>query len=79
MHKSRYESVERYISNHWYNRPEIYNDMPPLYDEAIYQRLRGFEAKIPSATKVFANDYDDPRYLATESVPAAATPTVVPE
>jgi hypothetical protein len=39
MHKSRYESVERYISNHWYNRPDEYNDMPPLYDEAIYKRL----------------------------------------
>jgi glutamate--cysteine ligase catalytic subunit len=38
MHKSRYESVERYISNHWYNRRE-YNDMKPLYDEAIYERL----------------------------------------
>lgn len=36
--KSRYESVERYMSNHWYNRPE-YNDMKPLYDEAIYERL----------------------------------------
>jgi glutamate--cysteine ligase catalytic subunit len=38
MNKSRYESVERYISNHWYNRPE-YNDMKPLYDEAIFERL----------------------------------------
>jgi glutamate--cysteine ligase catalytic subunit len=30
--------VERYISNHWNNRPE-YNDMKPLYDEEIYERL----------------------------------------
>jgi glutamate--cysteine ligase catalytic subunit len=37
--KSRYESVERYISNHWYNRPE-YNDTTPLYDEPIYERLK---------------------------------------
>ncbi|EIN11676.1 glutamate-cysteine ligase catalytic subunit [Punctularia strigosozonata HHB-11173 SS5] len=37
--KSRYDSVERYISNHWTNRPE-YNDHPPLYDEAIVKRLR---------------------------------------
>lgn len=39
MNKSRYDSVERYISEYWYNRPE-YNDNPPLYDETIYQRLR---------------------------------------
>ncbi len=46
---------------------------------SIYQRLRGFERQIPKETLVFANDYDDPRYQATETVPAAATPTVVPE
>jgi peptide/bleomycin uptake transporter len=46
---------------------------------SIYQRLRGFEARIPAATKVEANDYDDPRYLATESVTAANAPQVVPE
>jgi len=46
---------------------------------SIYQRLRGFEAMIPADGLVNANDYDDPRYLATETVPAAATPTVVPE
>ena len=46
---------------------------------SIYQRLRGFERQIPTSTKVFANDYDDPRYLATESVPIEATPQVVPE
>ena len=46
---------------------------------SIYQRLRGFERQIPEATKVFANDYDDPRYLATEAVAPAATPVVVPE
>jgi len=46
---------------------------------SIYQRLRGFERQIPAETFVFANDYDDPRYLATETVPAAATPVVVPE
>jgi hypothetical protein len=38
MPKSRYDSVERYISNHWYNRPE-YNDNPPLYNEEVYKRL----------------------------------------
>ncbi|MEO6636065.1 MAG: peptide antibiotic transporter SbmA [Devosia sp.] len=31
---------------------------------SIFQRLRGFEAQIPK-DGVFANDYDDPRYLAT--------------
>ncbi len=46
---------------------------------SIYQRLRGFERQIPLDGKVFANDYDDPRYLATETTPAAATPVVVPE
>ncbi|MDO8359433.1 MAG: SbmA/BacA-like family transporter, partial [Devosia sp.] len=46
---------------------------------SIYQRLRGFEKQIPIETKIFANDYDDPRYLATEIVPPEATPVVVPE
>jgi peptide/bleomycin uptake transporter len=46
---------------------------------SIYQRLRGFERQIPGEVKVFANDYDDPRYLATGTVPVAATPAVVPE
>lgn len=46
---------------------------------SIYQRLRGFERQIPEATKVFANDYDDPRYLATQTVPPEAAPVVVPE
>lgn len=46
---------------------------------SIFQRLRGFERQIPREGFVFANDYDDPRYLATETVPAAATPAVVPE
>jgi peptide/bleomycin uptake transporter len=46
---------------------------------SIYQRLRGFERQIPLEGKIFANDYDDPRYLATETVPAAQTPVVVPE
>lgn len=46
---------------------------------SIYQRLRGFERQIPADGFVFANDYDDPRYLATETVPATATPVVVPE
>ncbi len=34
---------------------------------SIYQRLRGFERQIPKETLVFANDYDDPRYMATET------------
>ncbi|MEO8758747.1 MAG: peptide antibiotic transporter SbmA [Devosia sp.] len=46
---------------------------------SIYQRLRGFEKQIPAATNVFANDYDDPRYMATGMVFAAETPPVVPE
>ena len=46
---------------------------------SIYQRLRGFERQIPLETKVFADDYDDPRYMATASVPENATPVVVPE
>ena len=46
---------------------------------SIYQRLRGFERQIPAEGRIFANDYDDPRYLATETVPAAATRVVVPE
>jgi len=46
---------------------------------SIYQRLRGFERQIPAGTKVFANDYDDPRYLATQIVPPEAAPVVVPE
>lgn len=37
--KSRYDSVDLYISDEWINRPE-YNDNPLPYDEAIYDRLR---------------------------------------
>jgi peptide/bleomycin uptake transporter len=45
---------------------------------SIYQRLRGFENRIPLETKVYANDYDDPRYLATE-LPVADSPAVPQE
>ncbi|KAA1471786.1 glutamate-cysteine ligase catalytic subunit [Dentipellis sp. KUC8613] len=37
--KSRYDSVDLYISEHWMNRPE-YNDNPLPYDQSIYDRLR---------------------------------------
>ncbi|KAF8894101.1 glutamate-cysteine ligase catalytic subunit [Infundibulicybe gibba] len=37
--KSRYDSVDLYISNDWINRPE-YNDNYLPYDECIYDRLR---------------------------------------
>ncbi|KAF8629425.1 hypothetical protein AX15_003473 [Amanita polypyramis BW_CC] len=37
--KSRYDSVDLYISNDWMNRPE-YNDTDPPYDEDIYKRLQ---------------------------------------
>ena len=37
--KSRYDSVDSYLSQDWRNRPE-YNDNPLPYDEAIYDRLR---------------------------------------
>ncbi|KAJ7072365.1 glutamate-cysteine ligase catalytic subunit [Mycena amicta] len=37
--KSRYDSVDLYISTDWRNRPE-YNDNPLPYDERIYARLR---------------------------------------
>ncbi|THH19838.1 hypothetical protein EW146_g1373 [Bondarzewia mesenterica] len=37
--KSRYDSVDLYISEEWMNRPE-YNDNPLPYDESIYNRLR---------------------------------------
>ncbi|KAK2464300.1 hypothetical protein APHAL10511_003757 [Amanita phalloides] len=37
--KSRYDSVDLYISNDWLNRPE-YNDTDPPYDKDIYNRLR---------------------------------------
>jgi peptide/bleomycin uptake transporter len=46
---------------------------------SIYQRLRGFERQMPKDGLVFANDYDDPRYLATETVPVSRTPEVVAE
>ncbi|RXW21302.1 hypothetical protein EST38_g4569 [Candolleomyces aberdarensis] len=36
--KSRYDSVDLYISDNWMNRPE-YNDTYVPYDEAIYDRL----------------------------------------
>ncbi|KAF8513160.1 glutamate-cysteine ligase-domain-containing protein [Hysterangium stoloniferum] len=37
--KSRYDSVDSYLSQDWRNRPE-YNDNPSPYDEEIYDRLR---------------------------------------
>ncbi|KDR75147.1 hypothetical protein GALMADRAFT_268698 [Galerina marginata CBS 339.88] len=37
--KSRYDSVDLYISDDWINRPE-YNDNPLPYDKSIYDRLR---------------------------------------
>ncbi|KAG6885915.1 hypothetical protein C0993_007933 [Termitomyces sp. T159_Od127] len=37
--KSRYDSVDLYISNDWINRPE-YNDNYLPYDDNIYDRLR---------------------------------------
>ncbi|KAG2039997.1 glutamate-cysteine ligase-domain-containing protein [Suillus americanus] len=36
--KSRYDSVDLYISNHWINKPE-YNDVPAPYNKGIFQRL----------------------------------------
>ncbi|KAG1827846.1 glutamate-cysteine ligase catalytic subunit [Suillus subalutaceus] len=36
--KSRYDSVDLYISNDWINKPE-YNDVPAPYDKGIFQRL----------------------------------------
>ncbi|KAG1877248.1 glutamate-cysteine ligase-domain-containing protein [Suillus subluteus] len=37
--KSRYDSVDLYISNDWMNKPE-YNDVPAPYNKGIFQRLR---------------------------------------
>jgi glutamate--cysteine ligase catalytic subunit len=37
--KSRYDSVDYYISTGWMNRPE-YNDMDVPFDQPIYERLR---------------------------------------
>ena len=37
--KSRYDSVDLYISTDWINRPE-YNDSYSPYDASIYGRLR---------------------------------------
>lgn len=37
--KSRYDSVDMYLSENWLNRPE-YNDTNTPYDEDIYRRLR---------------------------------------
>ncbi|KAG8729169.1 hypothetical protein FRC12_021211, partial [Ceratobasidium sp. 428] len=37
--KSRYGSVDMYLSNDYDNRPE-YNDVPVLIDEKVYERLR---------------------------------------
>lgn len=43
---------------------------------SIYRRLRGFELNIPAGERLHANDYDDPRYLQTET---AAPLPVAPE
>lgn len=45
--KSRYDSVDLYLSNDWINRPE-YNDNPLPIDEGIYQRLRDHGRLQPS-------------------------------
>lgn len=37
--KSRYDSVDLYISETWMNRPE-YNDSPLPIDQDIYDRMR---------------------------------------
>jgi glutamate--cysteine ligase catalytic subunit len=37
--KSRYDSVDLYISESWMNRPE-YNDNPLPIDQALYDRMR---------------------------------------
>jgi hypothetical protein len=37
--KSRYDSVDSYLSEDWINRPE-YNDTNLLIDEGIYKRLK---------------------------------------
>lgn len=37
--KSRYDSVDLYISENWMNRPE-YNDNPLPIDQDIYDRMR---------------------------------------
>jgi glutamate--cysteine ligase catalytic subunit len=37
--KSRYDSVDLYISQTWMNRPE-YNDSPLPIDVALYDRMR---------------------------------------
>ena len=37
--KSRYDSVDLYISETWMNRPE-YNDNPLPIDQDIYDRMR---------------------------------------
>jgi len=37
--KSRYDSVDLYISENWMNRPE-YNDNPFPIDQDLYDRMR---------------------------------------
>jgi glutamate--cysteine ligase catalytic subunit len=37
--KSRYDSVDLYISENWMNRPE-YNDNPLPIDHDLYDRMR---------------------------------------
>lgn len=37
--KSRYDSVDLYISDDWTNRPE-YNDTEIVYNEAVFDRLQ---------------------------------------
>jgi len=37
--KSRYDSVDLYLSSEWMNRPE-YNDTEVPFDAEIYDRLR---------------------------------------
>lgn len=48
--KSRYDSVDLYISNDGFNRPE-YNDNYLPYDESIYDRLRAHGNRCPYCIK----------------------------
>ncbi|KAH7108152.1 glutamate-cysteine ligase catalytic subunit [Auriculariales sp. MPI-PUGE-AT-0066] len=65
--KSRYASVDNYLSNDWINRPE-YSDVPCPINEPIYQRLidQGLD---PLLAKHFAHLFiRDPLVIFSESI-----------
>ncbi|OAX39118.1 GCS-domain-containing protein [Rhizopogon vinicolor AM-OR11-026] len=65
--KSRYDSVDLYISNDWINKPE-YNDERVPYNEAIFKRLRDHGLDEPLAKHISHLFIRDPLVVFSETI-----------